>query len=107
MTSRNAGENLIWELFSPFGVIREIYLIRNANGSNKGCTLLISAIAVIEALHNNVVMGKLLPAHWFLNMQTLVLKNGQSKEAAEEVNHFTMPRLLQCMAISMLNKVHL
>lgn len=61
MTSRNADENSIRELFSPFGVIREIYLIRNADGSNKGCAFLKfehpeSAIAAIEALHDNVVM---------------------------------------------------
>lgn len=61
MTSRNADENSIRELFSPFGVIREIYLIRNADGTNKGCAFLKfehpeSAIAAIEALHDNVIM---------------------------------------------------
>jgi CUG-BP- and ETR3-like factor len=61
MTSRNADENSIRELFSPFGEIREIYLIRNADGSNKGCAFLKfehaeSAMAAIEALNEKVVM---------------------------------------------------
>ena len=61
MTSRNADENVIQEFFEPFGEIREIYLIRNADGSNKGCAFLKfaqaeSALAAIEALNDKVVM---------------------------------------------------
>lgn len=61
MTSRNADEHAIRELFSPFGEIREIYIIRNADGSNKGCAFLKfaqrdSALEAIEALHENYQM---------------------------------------------------
>jgi len=56
MTARNADENSIRELFAPFGEIREIYIIRNADGSNKGCAFLKfaakeSSLAAIDALH--------------------------------------------------------
>lgn len=61
MTARNADENALRELFDPFGELREIYLIRNADGSNKGCAFLKfahaeSAMAAIEALNDKVVM---------------------------------------------------
>ena len=61
MTSRNADEDSIRDLFSPFGVIKEIYIIRNADGSNKGCAFLKfedndSALAAIEALNDKVTM---------------------------------------------------
>lgn len=61
MLSRTAGEDEIRELFAPFGEIREIYMIRNADGSSK-CAAFIryverdSAIQAIENLHNNLVM---------------------------------------------------
>ena len=61
MTSRNADEDSIRELFAPFGLIKEIYIIRNADGSNKGCAFLKfedndSALAAIEALNDKVTM---------------------------------------------------
>jgi len=61
MTSRNADENSIRDLFAPFGEIREIYIIRNSDGSNKGCAFLKfaqaeSAMAAIEALNDKVIM---------------------------------------------------
>mmetsp|Transcript_47157 Transcript_47157/g.57076 ORF Transcript_47157/g.57076 Transcript_47157/m.57076 type:complete len:749 (-) Transcript_47157:388-2634(-) len=61
MTSRNADEHAIRELFTPYGEIREIYIIRNADGSNKGCAFLKfahreSALSAIEALHDNYQM---------------------------------------------------
>jgi RNA recognition motif-containing protein len=61
MTSRNADESSLRELFSPFGEIREIYIIRNSDGSNKGCAFLKfsqseSAMAAIESLNDKVVM---------------------------------------------------
>ena len=61
MTSRNADEDSIRELFSPFGAIREIYIIRNADGSNKGCAFLKyadneSALNAIETLNDKFTM---------------------------------------------------
>jgi CUG-BP- and ETR3-like factor len=61
MLSRKAGEDEISELFAPFGEIREIYMIRNADGSSKCAAFLRyvgrdSAIQAIEILHNNLVM---------------------------------------------------
>mmetsp|Transcript_29972 Transcript_29972/g.33649 ORF Transcript_29972/g.33649 Transcript_29972/m.33649 type:complete len:676 (+) Transcript_29972:257-2284(+) len=61
MLSRKAGEDEICELFAPFGEIREIYMIRNADGSSKCAAFLRyvdrdSAIQAIEMLHNNLVM---------------------------------------------------
>jgi len=61
MTSRNADEHAIRELFAPFGEIREIYIIRNADGSNKGCAFLKfsqrgSALSAIDMLNSKVVM---------------------------------------------------
>ena len=61
MTSRNADEDSIRELFAPFGEIREIYIIRNADGSNKGCAFLKyidndSALNAIETLNDKFTM---------------------------------------------------
>lgn len=61
MTSRNADEDTLRELFSPFGEIREIYIIRNADGSNKGCAFLKfaqkeAALAAIDNLHEKYQM---------------------------------------------------
>jgi len=61
MTSRNAEEDHLRELFTPFGEIREIYIIRNADGTNKGCAFLKFtqrefALAAIEALHEKYQM---------------------------------------------------
>ena len=61
MLSRKAGEDEVRELFAPFGEIREIYMIRNADGSSKCASFLRyvgrdSAIQAIEGLHNNLVM---------------------------------------------------
>ena len=61
MTSRNADENSIRELFEGFGEIREIYIIRNADGSNKGCAFLKfaeneSAVRAIEEMNDKFTM---------------------------------------------------
>jgi CUG-BP- and ETR3-like factor len=61
MLSRKAGEDEVRELFTPFGEIREIYMIRNADGSSKCAAFLRyvereSAIQAIESLHSNLVM---------------------------------------------------
>ena len=61
MLSRTATEEDVRELFAPFGEIREIYMIRNADGSSKCAAFLRyvqreSAVQAIEALHNNVAM---------------------------------------------------
>lgn len=61
MLSRKAGEDEIHELFAPFGEIREIFMIRNADGSSKCAAFLRyvgrdSAMQAIESLNNNLVM---------------------------------------------------
>lgn len=61
MLSRKAGEDEVRELFGPYGNIREIYMIRNADGSSKCAAFLRyverdSAMQAIEMLHNNLVM---------------------------------------------------
>jgi len=61
MTSRNADENSIRELFEEYGEIREIYIIRNADGSNKGCAFLKfaeneSAVRAIEEMNDKFTM---------------------------------------------------
>jgi CUG-BP- and ETR3-like factor len=61
MLSRKAGETEVKELFEPFGEIREIYMIRNADGSSKCAAFLRyvmreAAVQAIESLHNNIVM---------------------------------------------------
>lgn len=61
MLSRESGEEEIRELFAPFGEIKEIYMIRNMDGTSKCAAFLRyvsrdSAIQAIEMLHNNLVM---------------------------------------------------
>jgi CUG-BP- and ETR3-like factor len=61
MLSRKAGENEVRELFAPFGEIREVYMIRNADGSSKCAAFLRyikreAATQAIDSLHNNIVM---------------------------------------------------
>lgn len=61
MLSRKASEDEVRELFGPFGEIREIYMIRNADGTSKCAAFLRfmqreSAVEAIENLHNNIVM---------------------------------------------------
>lgn len=61
MLSKKAGENEVRELFQPFGEIREIYMIRNPDGSSKCAAFLRyvqreAAIHAIDSLHNNIVM---------------------------------------------------
>lgn len=61
MLSRKAGETEVHELFSPYGEIREIYMIRNADGSSKCAAFLRyvnreSAIQAIENLNGNIMM---------------------------------------------------
>jgi CUG-BP- and ETR3-like factor len=61
MLSRKAGEAEVRELFMPFGEIREVHMIRNADGSSKCAAFLRfvtreAAAAAIEKLSNNVSM---------------------------------------------------
>jgi CUG-BP- and ETR3-like factor len=61
MLSRKAGEAEVQELFAPFGEIREIYMIRNADGSSKCAAFLRyvkreAAVEAIESLNNNLLM---------------------------------------------------
>jgi len=61
MLSRKAGEEEVREIFEPFGEIREIYMIRNADGSSKCAAFLRyvereSAVAAIENLDHSFVM---------------------------------------------------
>jgi CUG-BP- and ETR3-like factor len=59
--SRKAGEAEVRELFAPFGEIREIYMIKNADGSSKCAAFLRyvkreAAVEAIESLNNNLLM---------------------------------------------------
>ena len=61
MLSQKAGEAEVQELFSPYGEIREIYMIRNADGSSKCAAFLRfvkreSAVRAIENLNGNIMM---------------------------------------------------
>ena len=61
MLSRKAGEIEVKEIFAPFGEIKEIYMIRNADGSSKCAAFLRyvqrdAALQAIESLNNNVMM---------------------------------------------------
>jgi len=61
MLSRKAGETEVREIFAPYGEIKEIYMIRNADGSSKCAAFLRyvkreSALQAIESLNNNVMM---------------------------------------------------
>jgi CUG-BP- and ETR3-like factor len=61
MLSRKAGEAEVRELFAPFGEIREIYMIRNADGSSKCAAFLRyvkreAAVQAIASLNNNILM---------------------------------------------------
>jgi CUG-BP- and ETR3-like factor len=61
MLSRKAGEQEVQDLFSPFGEIREIHMIRNADGSSKCAAFLRyvnrdAAAQAIEHLNGNTVM---------------------------------------------------
>ena len=61
MLSRKAGEDEVRELFTPFGEIREIYMIRNADGTSKCAAFLRyvtreAALQAIENLNLSVVM---------------------------------------------------
>jgi CUG-BP- and ETR3-like factor len=61
MLSREATEDDVQELFEPYGEIREIYMIRNADGSSR-CSAFLrynkreSAAKAISSLNNSVVM---------------------------------------------------
>jgi CUG-BP- and ETR3-like factor len=61
MLSREAGEDEVHELFSQFGEIREVHMIRNADGSSKCAAFLrfhhrSAAAQAIEQLHGIEVM---------------------------------------------------
>ena len=61
MLAPEATEDDVHEVFEPYGEIREIYMIRNADGSSR-CSAFLrytnreSALKAIASLHNNVVM---------------------------------------------------
>jgi CUG-BP- and ETR3-like factor len=61
MLSRKAGEQEVRDLFSPFGEIREIHMIRNSDGSSKCAAFLRyvnrdAAVQAMEQLNGNTVM---------------------------------------------------
>jgi CUG-BP- and ETR3-like factor len=61
MLSRKAGEIEVRELFEPFGEVREIYMIRNADGTSKCAAFLRyvkreAAVIAIDTLNQNLVM---------------------------------------------------
>lgn len=61
MAPKSANEDEIRVVFSPYGTLREIHVIRNQDGTNKGCafvkyTTRQSALDAIEALHEQYTM---------------------------------------------------
>ncbi|GKY93265.1 hypothetical protein MPSEU_000294000 [Mayamaea pseudoterrestris] len=61
MLSRKAGEDEVKSLFEPFGEIKEIHLIRNADGTSKGAAFLRfvsrdSAFSAIDSLNSQYTM---------------------------------------------------
>jgi len=61
MLSRKAGETEVRELFEPFGEVREIYMIRNADGTSKCAAFLRyakrePAVQAIETLNQSIQM---------------------------------------------------
>jgi CUG-BP- and ETR3-like factor len=97
MLSRKAGEAEVQELFAPFGEIREVYMIRNADGSSKCAAFLRyvyqeSAIQAIESLHNNLVMEG--------SARPLIVKFADNKHQRQQ-RHFRNVRRQEIMAVSM------
>lgn len=61
MAPKSANEEEIRAVFAPYGTLREIHVIRNQDGTNKGCafvkyTTRQSALDAIEALHEQYTM---------------------------------------------------
>lgn len=61
MAPKSATEEDIRAVFEPYGTLREIHVIRNQDGTNKGCafvkyTTRQSALEAIECLHNQHTM---------------------------------------------------
>lgn len=61
MAPKSANEDEIRAVFAPYGTLREIHVIRNQDGTNKGCafvkyTTRQSALDAIEALHEQYTM---------------------------------------------------
>ncbi|KAL3911646.1 MAG: hypothetical protein SGARI_001547 [Bacillariaceae sp.] len=94
MLSRKAGEDEVRELFEPFGEIREIYMIRNADGSSKCAAFLRfverdAAMQAIVSLHSNLVMdGAARP---------LIVKFADNKHQRQQ-RHFRNVRRQEMMA---------
>jgi CUG-BP- and ETR3-like factor len=97
MLSRNACEDEVQELFAPFGEIREVYMIRSADGSSKCAAFLRyvhqeSAIQAIESLHNNLVMEG--------SARPLIVKFADNKHQRQQ-RHFRNVRRQEMMAVAM------
>jgi CUG-BP- and ETR3-like factor len=94
MLSRQAGEEEVRELFSQFGEILEIYMIRNADGTSKCAAFLHfairdGAVRAMEALNNSVVMdGATRP---------LIVKFADTKQQRHQ-RHIRNVRRLEFMA---------
>ena len=59
----NLDENGVRKLFCPFGTITEVYIIRNSDGTNKGCCFLKyasyqSCLVAIASMHGVVSVNK-------------------------------------------------
>lgn len=81
MLTREAEELHVREIFAPFGEIREIYMIRNADGSSKCAAFLRfvkreSAVEAIEKLNNTYIMEE--------NTRPLIVKFADNKHEREK-----------------------
>jgi len=62
MLPRNLSENDLYRMFSPFGNLAEIHIMRNSDGMSKGCAFIKytsqeSALRAIERYHDRVPPG--------------------------------------------------
>lgn len=96
MLSRAATEDDVRELFEPFGEIREIYMIRNADGSSRCAAFLRyvqreAALDAIQNLHSNVVMEG--------STRPLIVKFADNRQQRQQRHNRNNMRREQMMAM--------
>ena len=97
MLSRKAGEDEVRELFAPFGEIREIHMIRSADGSSKCAAFLRftnheSAIRAIESFNNVYKMEG--------SSRPLIVKFADNKQQKQQ-RHYRNMRKHEMMVATM------
>jgi CUG-BP- and ETR3-like factor len=95
MLSRKAGEEDVRELFGPFGEIREIHMIRGADGTSKCAAFLRytshdAAIQAIDSMNSHVKMDG--------SSRALIVKFADNKHQKQQ-RHFRNMRRHDMMAV--------